>query len=107
MPEFDEERIVRRLEALSDIEPTAEAAQRVMERVREALANEGKALLFLTPECAEATLETLHGHPLGRDAAVIGTVEQSRRSGRVILETAIGTRRIVDVPLEAGLPRIC
>ena len=71
------------------------------------LANEGKALLFLTPECAGATLDALHNHPLGRDAAVIGTVEKSRRSGRVILETAIGTRRILDVPLEAGLPRIC
>jgi len=42
MPEFDEEKIVRRLEALSGVEPTAEAAQRAMERVREALANEGQ-----------------------------------------------------------------
>ncbi|HUT29895.1 MAG TPA: ankyrin repeat domain-containing protein [Sedimentisphaerales bacterium] len=42
MAEFDEDRIVRRLEAISDIDPTAETTQHAMERVRDALVNEGK-----------------------------------------------------------------
>ena len=71
------------------------------------LANEGKALLIAAPESAERILAALKEHPLGSNAAVIGTVEQPRAAGEVILETAIGTRRIIDMPLEAGLPRIC
>ena len=72
-----------------------------------ALANEGKALLFVAPESSEKTLSALRAHPLGANAAEIGVVETPRASGRVIMETAIGTRRIVEMPLEAGLPRIC
>jgi hydrogenase maturation factor len=34
-------------------------------------------------------------------------VEAGTGRGRVVLETAIGTRRVVEMPLEAGLPRIC
>jgi hydrogenase expression/formation protein HypE len=71
------------------------------------IANEGKCLLFTAPDAAEAVLAALHQHEHGRDAALIGCVEQSPRHGRVILETSIGTRRVVPAPLDAGLPRIC
>jgi len=69
--------------------------------------NEGKCLLMVAPEAASAALNALRGHPLGRQAAAIGRVEKGGRRGRVILETRIGTRRVVEMPLEAGLPRIC
>ncbi|MDP8223760.1 MAG: hydrogenase expression/formation protein HypE [Candidatus Lernaella stagnicola] len=71
------------------------------------LANEGKALLFVAPEAVDQTLEVLRRHPTGAEAAVIGRVEAAKRRGRVVMETSIGTRRVVEMPLEAGLPRIC
>jgi hydrogenase expression/formation protein HypE len=71
------------------------------------LANEGKCLLFVAPEFVNAGLTALRHHPLGREAVVIGRVEKGRRRGRVILETQIGTRRVLEMPLEPGLPRIC
>lgn len=71
------------------------------------LANEGKALLFVAPEAADAVLETIRRHPYGANAVRIGRVEPGGKRGRVVMETAIGTRRVVEMPIEAGLPRIC
>jgi hypothetical protein len=34
-------------------------------------------------------------------------MEPAATRGRVVLETRIGTRRVVEMPLDAGLPRIC
>ena len=69
--------------------------------------NEGKCILFVAPESVDATLNALHRHPYGQEAAIIGKVEKAIRRGRVIIETRIGTRRVVEMPLESGLPRIC
>ena len=71
------------------------------------LANEGKAILFVALEAAGAALAALHDDPHGKEAAIIGHVEKASKRGRVIMETAIGTRRIIEMPMEAGLPRIC
>jgi len=71
------------------------------------LANEGKVLMFTAPDAADEIVAGLRKHPLGADAAVIGRVNAKSRRGRVVLETVIGTRRIVEMPIEAGLPRIC
>jgi len=71
------------------------------------LANEGKCLIFVEPDAAEETLAAVRRQTYGADAAIIGEVKEARRRGRVVLETAIGTRRVVEMPLEAGLPRIC
>jgi hydrogenase expression/formation protein HypE len=71
------------------------------------IANEGKCLLLVAPEAVDRVLAAVHADQYGRDAALIGRVEAGGRHGRVILETVIGTRRVVPLPLEAGLPRIC
>lgn len=71
------------------------------------LANEGKIILFCTPDAEQGVLDTLKRHPLGRESAVIGTVAGTRDSGRVLLETGLGTKRILNMPLEPGMPRIC
>jgi hydrogenase expression/formation protein HypE len=71
------------------------------------VANEGKCLILAAPEAAAAVLETLHQEPLGAQAAIIGRVEGGVRRGRVVLQTRIGTRRVVEMPVEEGLPRIC
>ncbi|MCX7806354.1 MAG: hydrogenase expression/formation protein HypE [Planctomycetota bacterium] len=69
-------------------------------------ANEGKALVFCAPESADAVLAALRSHRLGRYAARIGTAV-ARREAPVIVRTAAGGERILDVPFGEELPRIC
>jgi hydrogenase expression/formation protein HypE len=69
------------------------------------VANEGKAVLGVRRRAAEAVLAALRAHPLGRDAAVIGTCLSERR-GSVILDTGFG-RRLLAEPDGELLPRIC
>ena len=70
------------------------------------VANEGKAILIVDPEAADEALDRLREHPLGADAAIVGTVTEEY-SGRVILDTEIGGRRFLDMPLGDPVPRIC
>ncbi len=70
------------------------------------VANEGKLIAIVGPEDAEAVLAAMRAHPQGRDAARIGTVTKAN-PGRVVLETAYGTTRIVDMLAGGQLPRIC
>jgi hydrogenase expression/formation protein HypE len=69
------------------------------------VANEGKAVLGVRPGAADAVLAALRAHPLGRNAAVIGTC-LSERPGSVILDTGFG-RRLLAEPDGELLPRIC
>ncbi|MCS7185469.1 MAG: hydrogenase expression/formation protein HypE, partial [Armatimonadota bacterium] len=46
------------------------------------VANEGKMLFVVPPEDAERVLTTLKQHPLGKNAALIGEVEEERRVGK-------------------------
>jgi hydrogenase expression/formation protein HypE len=70
------------------------------------VANEG-VLLAIVPE-ADATraLDALRSHVLGRDSAVIGRVT-GQPAATVILRTALGGTRIVDLLPGDQLPRIC
>lgn len=70
------------------------------------VANEGKAVVIVAPEAAEAALRVLREHPLGADAAIVGTVTEEYPT-RVILDTEVGGRRFLDMPLGDPVPRIC
>ncbi len=70
------------------------------------LANEGKLLCLVPAAQAEAALEAICQDPCGRKAAIIGEVVDDH-PGRVVLETAIGGRRIIDMLAGEQLPRIC
>jgi hydrogenase expression/formation protein HypE len=70
------------------------------------LANEGKVVLFCAPEDAGRVLAVMKAHEYGREAAVIGAVGDRGR-GRLILRTAIGGSREVDLPVGELVPRIC
>jgi hydrogenase expression/formation protein HypE len=70
------------------------------------VANEGKLVAIMPAAAADAVLAAMHEHPLGREAAIIGTVTEANRS-RVVLETAFGTTRVVDMLSGGQLPRIC
>jgi hydrogenase expression/formation protein HypE len=68
-------------------------------------ANEGKAVFGLRPEQAEAVLDAVRSHPLGRSAAIIGECV-AERPGFVILDTGFGSRLLAEAEGEL-LPRIC
>lgn len=70
------------------------------------VANEGKVLVFVHPEDADQALAAMQSSPYGKDAAVIGRVESAPR-GRVLMETGLGSTRVVDVLAGEMLPRIC
>jgi hydrogenase expression/formation protein HypE len=70
------------------------------------VANEGKLVAFVPAKEAQAALDALHAHPLGQEAARIGVITKEHQ-GMVLAHTAIGGRRVVDMPLGELLPRIC
>jgi hydrogenase expression/formation protein HypE len=70
------------------------------------VANEGKLVLFIPDHDADRVLTALRSHPLGERAARIGTVV-TPHPGAVVLHTAIGGRRLLDLPYGEPLPRIC
>jgi hydrogenase expression/formation protein HypE len=70
------------------------------------VANEGKLLAIVAPDAAASVLQKMRGHPLGRDAQVIGEVV-SDHPGMVLMKTGIGGTRVVDVLFGEQLPRIC
>jgi hydrogenase expression/formation protein HypE len=70
------------------------------------VANEGKLVAVVPPEQADAALAALRAHPLGEDAAAIGRIA-AEPERIVLLETAFGGTRIVDMLVGDPLPRIC
>jgi hydrogenase expression/formation protein HypE len=70
------------------------------------VANEGKLLAFVAPEDADLVLARMRAHPLGVNAAAIGTVVEGH-AGMVVAATGIGATRVVSVQIGEQLPRIC
>jgi hydrogenase expression/formation protein HypE len=70
------------------------------------LANEGKIMLIAKKGQEEIILDKLQKDPLGTDARVIGEVT-SDHPGRVIMESVIGGKRIIEMLSGEMLPRIC
>jgi hydrogenase expression/formation protein HypE len=70
------------------------------------VANEGKLIAVVPPEDAARTLEAMRGHPLGRDAAIVGTVTADH-PGMVVLRSRVGGHRVVTLLAGEQLPRIC
>lgn len=70
------------------------------------LANEGKLVVVIPGEKVEAVLAAMQSHPAGAATTVIGEVVAAP-VGTVILKTAFGAGRIVDMLVGDQLPRIC
>jgi hydrogenase expression/formation protein HypE len=70
------------------------------------VANEGILSAIVSNDVAEALLKTMKKHPLGKEARVIGEVQKSP-TGMVLLKTAIGGTRIIEMLSGDQLPRIC
>ncbi len=69
------------------------------------LANEGKALIFVSDSEADETLKIMRNNPLGINSQIIGEVIEGEPS--VVMKTRIGSNRIVDMISGEQLPRIC
>ena len=70
------------------------------------VACEGRLVAVVAPDRAEVALAALHAHPLGEGAAIIGVIKDDP-PGLVLLRTAFGGTRIVDLLVGDPLPRIC
>lgn len=70
------------------------------------IANEGKMVCILPESQAQRMLYAMQSHPLGKEAAIIGKVVDAH-PGIVVDHTAIGGKRVVDLPAGELLPRIC
>jgi hydrogenase expression/formation protein HypE len=70
------------------------------------MANEGKVVMVVSSVDAEIILENIKKNHLGKNAAIIGEII-AENPGRVIMNTEIGGRRIIDMHTGEQLPRIC
>jgi hydrogenase expression/formation protein HypE len=72
------------------------------------LACEGKAVVIAAAAKAAAFLRRVRTHPLGRQAAVIGSVQDGiGRPGELLLRTTAGGLRLLEPLTSELLPRIC
>jgi hydrogenase expression/formation protein HypE len=70
------------------------------------VANEGKLVAVVPPGDADRLLEVMRSHPLGRNAALIGTVVDEH-PGMVIVHSLVGGERVLTMLAGEQLPRIC
>lgn len=93
-------------EAAIPIRPQVHAACELLGLDPLYIANEGKCIVVCDAAFADAALDALRAHPLGGDAARIGTVTEDPHRF-VQMSTGFGGRRIVDWLSGEPLPRIC
>ena len=70
------------------------------------VANEGKLMAVVPVADAERMLDAMRRHPLGRNAAIVGTVVADH-AGMVTMHTVVGGQRVVSILAGEQLPRIC
>jgi hydrogenase expression/formation protein HypE len=97
---------VRMREAALPVRPAVAAACEILGIDPLYVANEGKLVAIVAEEAAEEALVLLREHPLGTDAVELGAIAEEPE-GMVLLDTALGGSRIVDMLVGDPLPRIC
>ncbi len=70
------------------------------------IANEGKILVVLPEKEASEVLQIMRRHESGRESRIIGHVTNNH-GGILLMETTIGSTRIIDMISGEQLPRIC
>lgn len=70
------------------------------------IANEGQFLAIVSPDYADVALETLRNTVGGHEAAMIGEIRE-QPSATVLVTTAYGGTRVIDMLVGDPLPRIC
>ena len=97
---------IRLTEAAIPVNETVRGACEILGLDPLYLANEGKLVAVVPASHADAVLAAMRAHPAGHAAAIVGEVTAEPAS-RVILSTALGGYRVVDVLVGEQLPRIC
>jgi len=69
------------------------------------IGNEGKVVLAVVKEKAEAVLDALKQDKRGRNAEIIGYATKDVKG--VVMKTCVGSHRIVESPVGDPVPRIC
>ncbi len=94
-------------EADIPVNPTVRAAADMLGFDVLNIANEGKFVAVVSPDCADDCLNICRNHPLGKQAALIGQITETTDLPLVEMATKIGGKRIVQMPYGRELPRIC
>ena len=68
------------------------------------VANEGKVVMGVKADKAEAILEAIKNEKYGENAAIIGEVVEG---DYVVVNTPIGGERILEAPIADPVPRVC
>jgi len=69
------------------------------------IGNEGKVVIAVVPERAEAVLAAIRKKPEGKNAVIIGEATKGIRG--VMMETHTGGKRVIEPPVGDPVPRIC
>lgn len=93
-------------EAAIPVQPQVEAACELLGLDPLYVANEGKLVAICAEQDADDLLRAMRAHPLGSQAARIGSVTEDAHCF-VQMQTRFGGRRIVDWLAGEQLPRIC
>jgi hydrogenase expression/formation protein HypE len=88
------------------VKPTVAAACEFLGLDPLYVANEGKLVAICAAADAQRLVDAMRAHPLGRDAALIGSVHEDPHHF-VQMTTGFGGKRIVDWLSGEQLPRIC
>jgi len=70
------------------------------------MACEGRALLSVDGKKAEEILRKIRSTTIGKEAEIIGKVEETNPK-KVLLTTIVGGTRFIDMPMGEAIPRIC
>jgi hydrogenase expression/formation protein HypE len=70
------------------------------------IANEGKMVAFVSKEDTQKVLGKMKKNRYGKESQIIGEVTEKGK-GLVILNTELGTTRVLDLHYSEQLPRIC
>ncbi len=97
---------VRLEESSLPLKPEVKAACEMLGLDPLYVANEGKLIAVVPPEDAEKLLAVMRGHPLGRNATMIGEVVDDH-AGMVVMRSLVGGERVVTLLAGEQLPRIC
>jgi hydrogenase expression/formation protein HypE len=93
-------------EDMIPLKPEVIAASRMLGIDPYTVANEGKAVIGVKNDKAQEVLEVLRSTEQGKNAQIIGEV-MNKYNGKVILETTVGGRRIMEPPVGDPVPRVC